>query len=1271
MSSLPISVVINTYNRAASLPATLDGLTRQVDGDFEVVVVNGPSTDATKELLTEWSDRVRVIDFAEVHLGKSRNVGIRAAAGQVVAFIDDDAVPEPDWIGGLRAAYNDDRIAGAGGLVWDHTGLELQYRFSACSRIGDPRFDLVGPFDEFMHPGADPFMYLQGTNCSFRREALVEIGGFDETIEYYLDEVEVCMQMIDRGHRLAIIDGAAVHHHYLPSHLRADRTTWTHPFPIVKNRYYFALSHGCTERSTGEVILHLNDWANGVVAAGRRELARIGKSEQIESYVEQVHRGMSEGIELGLAGLRKSIKIGQSDGEFRPFPSLAGDHSRRYCFVSGEYPPDVGGVGRFTSDTARGLAAEGHEVHVVTRTDSPHRLEVENGVWVHRVPIQDRFIPQLENSPLRFNLEHCTALYHEVDRLHRRRPLDLVSAPIWNCEGLLPSLDHRFPTVTTLVTTIEKVLEILPSWEGNEHIRALAALEVETLRRAPFVHANSTATERSALTRTDGAVHLAHFGLDDPSHGVLPAARAVSGTVELLFVGRLERRKGIDLLLEVIPELLERWPELQVRIIGRDTPSTEMDMTYREEFLLSHADSPAVLNRVEFAGELTDEEVRLAYASCDIFCAPSRYESFGLVLLEAMSFAKPVVACDEGGMSDLVEDNGILVPIEDPGALSAALSELIGDEELRDQMGRRGRELFEQTWQLKHAVSRTHELYGMIADSWTPSGVGIEVSDLALVLVAAGVLAESEATAAATTLLAPDRSPSDAIGVVVRLLLCDDAHFITQLYLLSYGRDPFDWELEAQVSHLARGGSPLAILRGLGQPGVGGYLIGAGWEAELVPLWSEAVRQLVVGALSEPEDRAFLERSYSATLRRGVGPDLEDLLNQLTASSSRSDFLRQLALSPEAVGKEAPTDWLDELAPPTASTEGERSGLSHPARRARRAAGSIRRVASDVSNQASRDDQLAQRLDRIEAQLHAIAQAEPVIDAEDSTQPEIGASDPNMVSVQRLVAARIDELVQGQQSGFDLAEARIDELTKQQHSGFAMFTNWIDVLSRKQEAMALELRERLPAGPAQLSLVEPEILAEGGIEELLEKLGGVLRVNLGAGEKPLEGYVNTDVRALRGIDVLADVRRLPFEDGSVEELCSQHLVEHFRFHELRTVILPYWHQLLAPSGQLRVVCPDLSALVASASKQEMTMEQLAVAVFGLQDYSGDDHLAMYTPESLTEMLLGVGFAEVKVVASGRRNGGTYEMELLAWPVSQATSKSASKSASTKDSGDKT
>ena len=134
-----ISVVINTYNRGPSLRETLRALKHQTHDAFEVVVVNGPSTDDTATVLAEFAGMVRVVDCPEVHLSKSRNLGIAAASGEVVAFIDDDAIPEARWLADLEEAYDADYVGGAGGLVYDHTGMKLQYQYSVCDRVGEPR----------------------------------------------------------------------------------------------------------------------------------------------------------------------------------------------------------------------------------------------------------------------------------------------------------------------------------------------------------------------------------------------------------------------------------------------------------------------------------------------------------------------------------------------------------------------------------------------------------------------------------------------------------------------------------------------------------------------------------------------------------------------------------------------------------------------------------------------------------------------------------------------------------------------------------------------------------------------------------------------------------------------------------------------------------------------------------------------------------------------------------------------------------------------------
>src|SRR5271155_4703662 len=155
---MKISVVINTLDRADSLRRTLDALTWQTHDSFEVVVVSGPSTDETERVIADFAGRIKVCSCLDKNLSRSRNIGIASAAGAVVAFIDDDSVPEPDWLEDLERAYVDDRVCGAGGIVFDHTGCSLQYRYSASDRIGRTRFDITPPLRWYGVAGAEPFL---------------------------------------------------------------------------------------------------------------------------------------------------------------------------------------------------------------------------------------------------------------------------------------------------------------------------------------------------------------------------------------------------------------------------------------------------------------------------------------------------------------------------------------------------------------------------------------------------------------------------------------------------------------------------------------------------------------------------------------------------------------------------------------------------------------------------------------------------------------------------------------------------------------------------------------------------------------------------------------------------------------------------------------------------------------------------------------------------------------------------------------------------------
>ena len=117
---------------------------------------------------------------------------------------------------------------------------------------------------------------------SFRRSVLEELGGFDEHIEYIWDETDLALHLLDAGWRLAPLDGAAVHHKFLPSHLRRGRGEVFDPYVPVKNRTYFALRNGPGHRTMEEIFRSLSDYAD-LLRATARDAERHGRFTAAET----------------------------------------------------------------------------------------------------------------------------------------------------------------------------------------------------------------------------------------------------------------------------------------------------------------------------------------------------------------------------------------------------------------------------------------------------------------------------------------------------------------------------------------------------------------------------------------------------------------------------------------------------------------------------------------------------------------------------------------------------------------------------------------------------------------------------------------------------------------------------------------------------------------------------------------------------------------------------------------------------------------------------
>lgn len=214
------TVVIVSRNRPRSLRLCLAGLFQQDHGRFDIVVVTDPASAAG----LAHHDGMWVLTFDEPNISAARNLGVAAAGAGIVAFIDDDAVPEPTWLTRLTAPLADPSVVATGGHVLGRNGISLQWggrRVDAMARDHD-----IAAADAPVRIDQGPGLALktEGTNMAFRRSALAAIGGFDPALRFYLDEADVNLRLAATGAPAVLVPLAQVHHGFAASdQRRADR----------------------------------------------------------------------------------------------------------------------------------------------------------------------------------------------------------------------------------------------------------------------------------------------------------------------------------------------------------------------------------------------------------------------------------------------------------------------------------------------------------------------------------------------------------------------------------------------------------------------------------------------------------------------------------------------------------------------------------------------------------------------------------------------------------------------------------------------------------------------------------------------------------------------------------------------------------------------------------------------------------------------------------------------------------------------------------------
>ena len=264
------SVIICSHNRSADLVETLAAVS-QLDysqGEFEILVVDNASEDNTQEVVETANSQIsnlRYLREERLGLSHARNTGISQASGEFIAFLDDDASPQPDWLQRLEACFAGPQVACVGGMV-----KPVWQKLSGWPDWLHPR--LIGYFTVIDYPDFRPLGYPScpaGTNVAFRRNIFAEVGYFNPqlgrtgTSLLSGEEADLCVAIEQAGYRIVYTPEAVVHHKVHENRLTRDwvlqRSYWGGVSAAILERRRFGLLNLASKTAKYFVLVMLSE----------------------------------------------------------------------------------------------------------------------------------------------------------------------------------------------------------------------------------------------------------------------------------------------------------------------------------------------------------------------------------------------------------------------------------------------------------------------------------------------------------------------------------------------------------------------------------------------------------------------------------------------------------------------------------------------------------------------------------------------------------------------------------------------------------------------------------------------------------------------------------------------------------------------------------------------------------------------------------------------------------------------------------------------------
>lgn len=372
----------------------------------------------------------------------------------------------------------------------------------------------------------------------------------------------------------------------------------------------------------------------------------------------------------------------------------------KIILLSNEYPPETsfGGIGTYVGYLARGLVRSGHTVAVVSLSLDLDKETDDEGVRVIRL--------SRPKTPL---LSAFGWEWRAAQKLKElvREGYEIIEAPAWTGQAYFYRPSFGVPLVLRLMTPYLKA-----TLYGSRP-SLLRRVKTSWMERATL----GKGALYLALSKSIGEEYVKLYGIDREKIRLapvgIPEPKKLNVKTDpnlILFLGRLEPRKGTDLLIQAMPKVWSEVPQAKLILVGKDQPLAPNGGTY--DSWIQESLPADMHSKIKLTGFVTDETREKYLASCTLLAAPSRYESFGLIYLEAMAYGKPIVGTHNGGAEDIIEDgqNGYLSELS-PAGIAEGIIKILKNKDLAKDMGQRSLEIFEEKYTVAKMVASTVKFY--------------------------------------------------------------------------------------------------------------------------------------------------------------------------------------------------------------------------------------------------------------------------------------------------------------------------------------------------------------------------------------------------------------------------------------------------------------------------------------------------------------------------------------------------------------------------------